>query len=113
MLACDASSLPLWRRQKKCFFRQEEEPCSCSKPVSEQLLGPTPDKFALLVAAFRHLRVPQVGTRDCFVEQIVVPVTQIREEIAAALQCGPHAEKQVDVPVPQCQEHTVAGLGII
>ena len=44
-------------------------------------------------------RMPQEGTHDCFAE-LVVPVPQVREEIAAASHPVPPAEHNVDVPNP-------------
>ena len=46
-----------WRRQRRCFFRHEEEACTCVKPCAKpvQPLGPTRDEPALLVAALRRL----------------------------------------------------------
>ena len=64
MLACDAVSLPChchhraccpWRRRRRCFFRHEEEQCTCAKPVGGRPLGPTREEFASLGVAVRRL----------------------------------------------------------
>ena len=97
MLTCNASSLPLWRheaccpwrRQRRCFFRNEEEPCTCVKPCAKpvQFLDPTRDELTLLVAAFRRLAGSVMWHQG---QAVVEPVPQNKEDTGTLLLCSSH-----------------------